>query len=508
MTGFIRRIFARLTGRADQQTQPEIDRPGNAERAELSLSYRGVSLKAAYQVPSEQEVEDNLHPIARARAAGAQNNPPTGQRDLSSDEDSIVLFFKNFLRVTEQKVFDALATLRNDLEREQATVMVPSVDRAFAKLDAELRTLKVEWTGWMIQANRERLEAWRHLRLFTVNHRIDRTASYSDAFYFDFMLLTALVLLETAGNAIFYRTGNEFGYVGGLANAFLISVVNVFIAFFMLGFLSLRHLHVRRLWLKIAAVIGSVAAVGAIAVLNLAAAHYRDMLTSVSQPELIDAVGAVFAHGFALKSLPALALLLFGYTLAALAAYKGYYFDDPIPGFGALARRYEQAKGAQRAAEHDFRFALNAAARRHAEAVERDIAAFRRSVQGRQTAIALYDQIRTYFPDYQRNVIQRTCNATLRRYREENAAIRTSATPAAFGQYPTVVFDPDLPDLPPGLRNLEREIAELQNADRMYARLHAEFLDRVEAFYATIEQEIEQIETMAAARLDRQEPPV
>ena len=60
----------------------------------------------------------------------------------------------------------------------------------------------------------------------------------------------------------------------------------------MLGFLSLRHLHVRRLWLKIAAVIGSVAAVGAIAVLNLAAAHYRDMLTSVSQPELIDAVGA------------------------------------------------------------------------------------------------------------------------------------------------------------------------------------------------------------------------
>ncbi len=119
--------------------------------------------------------------------------------------------------MTEQRVFDVLATLRNDLERLRAEVTVPDVDRAFARLEAELRRLKLEWTGRMIQSNKDRLEAWRNLRHFRATHRIDRAATYSDAFYFDFMLLTALVVLETAGNAIFYRVGNEYGYVGGLA---------------------------------------------------------------------------------------------------------------------------------------------------------------------------------------------------------------------------------------------------------------------------------------------------
>ncbi len=74
---------------------------------------------------------------------------------------------------------------------------------------------------------------------------------------------------------------------------------------------------------------GVLSSIAGIGVLNLAAAHYRDMLSAVPQAELIDAVGAVFSKGFALTTLPALALLLFGYSLAAFAAYKGYYFDDP-----------------------------------------------------------------------------------------------------------------------------------------------------------------------------------
>jgi len=510
MMEFFRRLAERL-GRLGSDPAEEADRenPGahdDGERAELSLSYKGLSLKAAYRTPSDSEIEAGLQPISRARASGAQNNPPAAQRDLSSDEDEIVLFFKNFLRQTEQKVFDILATLRNDLEREQAAAMAPNVDRSFAKLDGELRTLKLEWAGRLIEANQDRLEAWRILRHFRATQRISRPASYPDSFYFDFMILSGLVMLETAGNAIFYQTGNEYGYVGGLANAFLVSLVNVFIAFFALGYLSLRHLHVKAAPVKLIAMIGMVLSVGAIGLLNLAAAHYRDMLSAVPQAQLVDAVGEVFRRGFSLDTLPALALLLFGYTLAAFAAYKGYFFDDPIPGFGSVTREYEQAKARQRNLEIEFRSALDASARRHASAVEREIEGFRRGLNARQTAIALYAQIRTYFPDYQRNVIQRLCNATLRRYREENARVRTSGVPIAFGQYPIVYLDVTLPDLPAGLRDLDREIAELSNADKLFARLHSEFLDRVEIFYSGIEKEIEVIEQMAASRLDRREP--
>jgi tetratricopeptide (TPR) repeat protein len=475
-------------------------------RSELGLAYRGISFRTTYEIPTEQQLDQALQPTQRARAAGAQNNPPTAQRELSADEDAIVLFFKKILRNAEHRVFDALSTLRNDLEREQATVTLPNVDRAFANLDAELRTLKLEHAGRLIEVNKDRLEAWRTLRHFRATHGINRDAVYPESFIFDFMLLFALVALETIGNAFFYQYGNERGFAGGLGNAFIISVVNVFMAFFVVGYVSLRHLQVRRVALRLAAMAGAVGGIIGIVLLNLAAAHYRDLLSADPQRQFVNAATEVYTRGFALDTLQALALLLFGYTLAIFAAYKGYFYDDPLPGFGTVTRRYEQAKARQRDAELAFRTALNNASRDHAASVEQELLAFHASVQGRQTAIAVYDQIRGYFPDYQSNVIQRMCHATLRRYREENARVRTSEVPVCFSEYPDLMVPFVLPDLPAQLRDLRQQIADLRTADEAFSQLKSDFLARVETFFASIETAIASLEEMARARLDRREP--
>jgi hypothetical protein len=472
-----------------------------------SLAFKNVNFASVFRTPDDRQIEAALQPAQRARAAGARNNPPAAQREPSADEDAIVLFFRNLLRGTEKRVYDALTALRNDLEREQATVTLPNIDRAFASLDAELRTLKLEYAGRLIEVNKDRLEAWRNLRHFKAAHGLDREAAYPESLIFDFMLLFALVALETVGNAFFYQYGNERGFAGGLGNAFIISVVNVFMAFFVVGFLSLRHLHVRPLALKALAFAGLAGGVLGIGLLNLAAAHYRDMLSADPQRQFVNAAAEIYTKGFALDTLQALALLLFGYALAIFAAYKGYFYDDPVPGFGTVTRRHEHAKFRQRHEELGFRNALNKASRDHAASVEREIQSFRVSVQDRQAAIALYDQVRVYFPDYQVNVAQRLCHATLRRYREENARVRTSGVPPSFSDYPDIRVPFVLPDLPEPLRDLRRQIEDLREADRAFATLKADFLQRVETFFASIEQAIADLEEMARARLDRREPP-
>ncbi len=94
MPNVIRRLLDGIRGRLQSESKEE-SRPkwnDRTEKAELSLSYKGLSLKAAYQIPSDDDVEADLQPVTRARAAGARNSPPAEQQDLSADEDAIVLF--------------------------------------------------------------------------------------------------------------------------------------------------------------------------------------------------------------------------------------------------------------------------------------------------------------------------------------------------------------------------------------------------------------------------------
>ena len=457
-------------------------------------------------MPSERQVDAELDPIKRAHAAGAQNSPPTSQRALSSDEDAIVLFFKKWMLAIEERVFAALATLRNNLERERALVAVPSVDRAFSDLDSEFRKLKLEAEGRLLDLNSARLKSWRNLRNFRATNRLNRDAFYPKSHKFDMMLLLVLVIIETIGNAFFYRAGNESGYVGGIETAIMISVVNVFVAFFVVGYLSFRHLHARQAPLKLAAIIGATVGCAGIVILNLSAAHFRDMLSAGGDQEVFHAVADTFSKGFDLDTLQAFALLLFGLALAVLAAYKGYYFDDPIPGYGYADRRHCEAKSNQREEELHFRKDLTQVAREHADAVKKEIETLRNSLRDWQTAISLYDLIRDYLPDCQRNVVQRSCDATLRRYREENTRVRTSDVPAAFREYPTIYVAVEAPELPRSLRDLHSHIATLNEADAAFAHLQNEFIQKVEEFFEGVENSMRTIEEMARSRLDRREP--
>jgi hypothetical protein len=194
---------------------------------------------------------------------------------------------------------------------------------------------------------------------FIIEHEPRRTANYPDSHIMTVSILIGLVLAEAVVNSIFFAKGSDLGLLGGWIQAATVSFTNVMAAFFLLGFGCIRMMQ-NGSHRPVSAVIGWVGApivVAVLLLLNKTAAHYRDLLElnadALATGEITRIADSpvrlatdIFTVGFN-ASLPVtmegLLLLILGVTFAAIAAYKGATFDDPIIGYGAIDRKLHAA---------------------------------------------------------------------------------------------------------------------------------------------------------------------
>ena len=183
---------------------------------------------------------------------------------------------------------------------------------------------------------------------------IDRAAVYPKSHILHFSVLATLVLFEGLANAYFFSKGSDLGLLGGWLQAITVSFTNVIAAFFLVGFIGLRHMSNRNKPIVAAlAAAGVGVTIAALGLLNLTAAHYRDLLELNAATLALggaETTGTVLtpvlearANPFSLQTLEALLLFILGSTFAVIAAYKGRTFDDAIPGYGGVTRRLDEA---------------------------------------------------------------------------------------------------------------------------------------------------------------------
>ena len=183
---------------------------------------------------------------------------------------------------------------------------------------------------------------------------IDRAAVYPSSHILHFSVLAALILFEGLANAYFFSKGSDLGLLGGWLQAITVSFTNVIAAFFLVGFIGLRHMSNRHKPVIAAlAAVGVGIAVAALLLLNLTASHFRDLLElnaatlalggSETTGTVLTPVTEARADPFGIQTLEALLLFVLGCTFAAIAAFKGRTFDDAIPGYGGVTRRLESA---------------------------------------------------------------------------------------------------------------------------------------------------------------------
>ncbi|MEO1473765.1 MAG: hypothetical protein AAFS03_07455 [Pseudomonadota bacterium] len=213
-------------------------------------------------------------------------------------------------------------------------------------------------------------------------------------------VIALLVLFESAANAYFFAQQSAFGISGGLFQAAAVSLANVATSFFIVGYWGLRHASTPANWsadprkwdarnyYKLFGIFAIIVGVIIALLVNLSAAHYRNLidmqalteidpasaealaanttsvfrfaistdvcdaiLTSPLGLEIGSAATNAMCRPFALHSLDAMVLFALGVAISALAAFEGRGADAAFPGLSDAARQAEKAK-------QDLTFAL------------------------------------------------------------------------------------------------------------------------------------------------------
>ncbi len=263
----------------------------------------------------------------------------------------------------------------------------------FRQLGGDFRMSADDESDSQTPAKPKKKNAYRKLRLGESTGRgINYVSSHVESRFLQFSIIALMILFESAANAYFFAKQSEFGLAGGIFQAAAVSVANVAVSFLIIGYWGLRHISMpwdrekltsRRNLFVAAGVVAVAVGFYLVLLVNLSAAHYRNILdlqaldlsfpadlptqTSWYQnPFFLVEKGvcdAILGEGsnigstigsaatnamcrpFALHSLDAMVLFALGMSISIFAAFEGRRLDSPFPGFSDAARQLERQRG-------------------------------------------------------------------------------------------------------------------------------------------------------------------
>jgi hypothetical protein len=329
------------------------------------------------------------------------------------------------------------------------------------------------------------LAARNELSDFKKKHRLARLVRVPARRWTTFGLLFVLVALESVANGLFFAKGSEFGLLGGIGTAIVISVINI-TSCFLAGLWPVRWINHRNVILKIVGLFLALAAIAGVAGLHAFAAHYRDAMASIGEDHaLAMAVATLIASPWVLDNLNSYYLFAMGLAFGLLSIYKGATFDDPYPGYGPMSRRHEAQRQDYSDQHADLFDDLTAIKDETIQRLDQGIKNLpvypQEAANIRAQRAALVQTFRGYEPS-----VVTAANQLLSKYRDINRTHRTASVPPYFNQQwrlphsfldtvevRTLVLDDD-EERP----NLQATLAELR-------RLSQEVLDEYENLMRT-----------------------
>lgn len=266
---------------------------------------------------------------------------------------------------------------------------------------------------------------------FKKRHRLARAARAHARRYTTFGLLFVLIAFESMANGVFFAKGSEFGLVGGVSTAVIISLINVAFCF-LLGLWPIRWINRRNPVVKLFGFVLALTGIAGIVALHAFAAHYRDAMAAVGEDRALDvAIAALRARPWNLDNLNSYYLFAMGLFFSLLSIYKGATFDDPYPGYGPMSRRHEAARQDYSDQHADLFDGLANIKDETIKLLDGGILKFpiyaQESANIRAQRAALVQTFRGYEP-----AVETAANQLLAEYRDTNRKHRSEPIPAYF----------------------------------------------------------------------------
>lgn len=493
-----------------------------------------ITGKTSTQGPSpnsQRRIEaaiDELKVDRKARDAGLTNKPEANSTVLDANQQEIVGHFTTQLRQAKSDCESRLRKLELDRSATARKIDIEQTKHSFARIlnavEPGLERLKQEYRHGLQQAKENEERALRYLRWFQQEHGLyQRAATYPPSYVSHFAIVAVIAVIEWISLANFYAEGSDFGLLGGIVIAMVLSAANISLAIFI-G-IWLRYLNHKNLVRKRLALVGIVFLASCLVLVTLGAAHYRIATNEIAQSQVAleqnRAVGtgstALIPSGadqlraaklaaehflrnpLGLEDIFSWVLVVLAITFAILAVYKGYFIDDPYPGYGKHDRDFREKTNAYEAKKQEYTHAVDRFFDKTLQEQSGLLSEVKTSVEYYQElASRTSDEIRTF--QRESGEIQDACNIVIARYRQSNTQVATERRPAYFQE--SISLDDNLRTLPGGLLpgeeelrkrydNAIKEFSEIaQTNDGSVQSLRTAEIRRLEDYFQNLERDV------------------
>jgi len=446
---------------------------------------------------SENHIIADLDVDNMARSDGDKDIPTPDATEMTLNERTILEFFRGLARGERNFIKDSL----DNLKAQMSKIFHSRIIEELNGYPEELRRLnnnsrrKEEQT--FIELRTDALRREKDVKSFAGDNCLRREPQPRDNPMQIAFWIAAIVLLETSLNATFFAVGSDRGLLGGAIQAFVISFLNVMMAW-LLGRFSiplLNHCLPEKKYMGYGAVL---LLVGGAFFLNLFAGHYRAALEDDAFKAVLMAVQSFSDNFMSIKSAQGWLLTAVGGAAFTCLTAKIYLSDDPYPGYGKVSREYLQAKEAW--TEHQRKFMDTIIS--NYNQIESKRAASTDKLGSLEVGYGvLLDKVGRFVEFYDSTLLQveGMCNKVINYYRVVNKEFRKSRTaelPPYFSQpvdlgIPNFSLNPELETEEANQAELARKFDEYRQNDSARIKddlddIHKEEINNLDAYFGNV----------------------
>jgi hypothetical protein len=430
-----------------------------------------------------QEIAVALNVVTTATADARRGMPAISANHLVSKEQEITQKLVSEWTWQGETLLKQLAAYSSRLGQRSVRTVHERLRLTAQDAITHLQSENVRAPAELGPRKQAYIEAHEEFVAFREQHHLRRPVRENPARWTTFGLMFVLIAVESVLNGGFFAKGSDGGLLGGIGIAIGISIVNV-IGTFLLGLIPARWMSRRSVAPKAVGLLLCVAGLAAVVGLHAFAAQYREAVAMLGEDKAFPAaVEALLSRPWKVSEISSLYLFALGLVCSIAAFWKGYTFDDPYPGYGAVHRRLIKRRE-DYSDHHALLFdALEEIKNRVVQGLQEGISGMplfpKEADNIRAQRASLIERFRAY-----EAAVEAAANQLLATYRTANCAERKTPAPAYFDQAWTLPHSflekaSGLMADDPGHTSLDPLLAELRE---LSDRLLGEYEKLIKAF--------------------------
>ena len=279
---------------------------------------------------------------ALAKKAGKSELPPSDASELDANEITFVQELKQNASSARMSLNKSLSLITNEISKIDLETEKAQIENAVDELRADLSNDQEEIIQDLKKLKETAENRESDLERFKKDNGLTREPRYKSSYVATIAIIMTFLVIETALNSTLLAKASDLGLVGGMAQAVIISLINIILGF-SLGFLVYPRTNQKKkystlIW-KMMLILGCLV----VLIFNLLIGHYREALVLDPESSTFQAITSFTSGVFDLSDIESIFLVFIGIIVAGVSYWKGSTQNDPYFEYTTYAKALDTA---------------------------------------------------------------------------------------------------------------------------------------------------------------------